>query len=53
MMISEVEEIMGPPSEIISKNGNPENQLWIYRYQEGKEVFLTFTNYKLFRIEQE
>ena len=53
MMISEVEEIMGPPSEIISKNDNPENQLWIYRYQEGKEVFLTFTNYKLFRIEQE
>ena len=50
--VSEVEKIMGPPSEIISKNDNPENQLWIYRYQDGKEIFLTFTNYKLFRIEQ-
>ena len=53
MVISEVEEIMGPPSEIISNNDNSGNQLWIYRYKEGKEVLLTFTNYKLFRIEQE
>ena len=53
MVISEVDEIMGSPSEIVSKKGNPANQLWIYRYEEGKEVLLTFTNYKLFRIEQE
>ena len=53
MVISEVEEIMGSPSEIVSNNGNSGNQLWIYRYEEVKEVLLTFTNYKLFRIEQE
>ena len=53
MVISEIEEIMGAPSEIISNDGNSANQLWIYRYQNGKEVFLTFTNYKLFRIEEQ
>jgi len=53
MVISEVEEIMGAPSEIISNDGNSANQLWIYRYQNGKEVLLTFTNYKLFRIEEQ
>ena len=53
MVISEVEEIMGAPLEIISNDRNPANQLWIYRYQNGKEVLLTFTNYKLFRIEEQ
>ena len=52
MTISEVEDIMGRPSEIIANGKDDKNQLWIYRYSPRDEVYLTFTNYRLFRIEQ-
>ena len=52
MTISQVENIMGKPSEVISSGKENENQLWIYSYENGEEVSLTFTNYKLFRIEK-
>ena len=52
MTLSQVEEIMGTPSEIIFEGKDSKNQLWIYRYDDGNEVYLTFTKYKLFRIEE-
>ena len=52
MTISEVEDIMGRPSEIVANGKDDKNQLWIYRYSPRDEVYLTFTNYRLFRIEQ-
>ena len=52
MSVSEVEDIMGSPSEIISEGEDLKNQLWIYKYENGNEVLLTFIKYKLFRIEE-
>ena len=52
MTISEVESIMGKPSEIVSSGQQNENQLWIYNYENGDEISLIFTNYKLFRIKK-
>ena len=52
MSVSEVEDIMGPPSEVISEGKDLKNQLWIYKYENGNEVLLTFIKYKLFRIEE-
>jgi len=52
MTISQVENIMGRPSEILSKGYEQKNQFWIYRYENGTEIYLTFINYKLFRIEE-
>ena len=52
MTISEVENIMGKPSEIVSSGQQNENQLWIYNYENGDEISLIFTNYKLFRIKK-
>ena len=53
MSIAQVEDIMGSPSEIVSNGSERRDQLWIYRYENGAEVYLTFTNYKLFRIEED
>jgi tetratricopeptide (TPR) repeat protein len=53
MTISQVEDIMGSPSEMMSEGSEKQNQLWIYGYENGTKVYLTFTNYKLFRIEKE
>jgi len=53
MSITQVEDIMGSPSEIVSNGLEKRDQLWIYRYENGTEVYLTFTNYKLFRIEED
>jgi len=53
MSITQVEDIMGSPSEIVSNGLERRDQLWIYRYENGTEVYLTFTNYKLFRIEED
>jgi tetratricopeptide (TPR) repeat protein len=53
MTISQVEDIMGSPSEMMSDGSEKQNQLWIYGYENGTKVYLTFTNYKLFRIEKE
>ena len=50
MTVSDVENIMGKPSEIVSSGQQNENQLWIYNYENGDEISLIFTNYKLFRI---
>jgi len=52
MTISDVENIMGKPSEIVSSGQQNENQLWIYNYENGDEISLIFTNYKLFRIKK-
>ena len=52
MSVSEVEEIMGSPSEVISEGKDLKNQLWIYKYENGNEALLTFINYKLFKIEE-
>jgi len=52
MMIYEVEKIMGNPSELVKNGLDDKNQLWIYRFENRKELYLTFTNYKLFRIEE-
>ena len=52
MMISEVEDIMGRPSELVKNGKDEKNQLWIYKIENRKELYLTFTNYKLFRIEE-
>ena len=52
MTVSEVEDIMGSPSEVISEGKDLKNQLWIYKYENGNEVLLTFIKYKLFRIEE-
>lgn len=52
MMISEVEDIMGSPSELVKNGKDEKNQLWIYRFNNRKELYLTFTDYKLFRIEE-
>ena len=53
MSVAQVEDIMGSPSEIVSNGSERRDQLWIYRYENGAEVYLTFTNYKLFRIEED
>jgi len=53
MSITQVEDIMGNPSEIVSNGSEKRDQLWIYRYENGTKVYLTFTNYKLFRIEED
>ena len=52
MMISEVEKIMGSPTEVVTNGSEGKSQLWIYQYPDKKELYLTFTNYKLFRIEE-
>ena len=52
MTISEVEDIMGNPSELVKNGIDDKNQLWIYSFNNRKELYLTFTNYKLFRIEE-
>ena len=52
MTISEVEDIMGNPSELVKNGTDDKNQLWIYRFNKREELYLTFTNYKLFRIEE-
>jgi len=52
MTVSEVEDIMGSPSEVISEGKDLKNQLWIYKYENGNEVLLTFIKYKLFKIEE-
>ncbi len=51
MTIPQVQDIMGEPSEKISRGQDQKNQLWIYRYEDGTEVVLTFSDYVLFRIE--
>jgi len=51
MTLSQVEDIMGRPSEIVANGPEKRDQLWIYRYPNGAEVYLTFTGYKLYRIE--
>ena len=52
MTIYEVETIMGKPSELLNNGIDDKNQLWIYRFNNREELYLTFTNYKLFRIEE-
>ena len=52
MTVSEVEEIMGKPFEIITNDTSGKNQLWIYKYQKEKSVVLTFIDYKLIKIEE-
>ena len=52
MTIYEVENIMGKPSELLNNGIDDKNQLWIYRFNNREELYLTFTNYKLFRIEE-
>ena len=37
--------------EVITNNNSKNNQLWIYKYQDKRSVMLTFTNYKLIKIE--
>ena len=51
MTTSDVEAIMGKPFEVITNNNSKNNQLWIYKYQDKRSVMLTFTNYKLIKIE--
>lgn len=53
MTIPQVQEIMGAPSEKTIQGEDQKNQLWIYRYQDGTSVLLTFSDYILFRIEVE
>ena len=52
MTISEVENIMGKPNEIISQSNSNENMLWIYSYDKKNTITLTFIDYKLFKIEE-
>ena len=52
MTISEVENIMGKPNEIISQSNANENMLWIYSYDKKNTITLTFIDYKLFKIEE-
>jgi len=52
MTISEVENIMGKPKEIISQSNSNENMLWIYSYDKKTTITLTFIDYKLFKIEE-
>ena len=52
MTISEVENIMGKPKEIISQSNSNENMLWIYSYDKKNTITLTFIDYKLFKIEE-
>ena len=52
MTVSEVDEIMGKPYEIITNDSSGKNQLWIYKYQNEKGVALTFIDYKLIKIEE-
>ena len=52
MTVSEVEAIMGKPFEIVSSDISGKNQLWIYKYQNEKNVMLTFIDYKLIKIEE-
>ena len=52
MTISEVENIMGKPNEIISQSNSNENMIWIYSYDKKSTITLTFIDYKLFKIEK-
>jgi hypothetical protein len=53
MTIAQVEEIMGKPSEVLSQGDDKKEQLWIYRYTGEVKIYLTFTDYILFRIEED
>jgi tetratricopeptide (TPR) repeat protein len=53
MTISQVEDIMGRPSEVVANGSEQKNQFWIYHYENGTKVYLTFTDYRLYRIEEE
>ncbi len=53
MTIAQVQEIMGEPSEKTFQGKDQKNQLWIYHYQNGTSVLLTFSDYILYRIEVE
>lgn len=53
MTIPEIQEILGEPKRIIDKtdeNGQS-IQLWIYHNNDGKDTFLSFKQYRLFKIE--
>ena len=52
MSVSEVEQIMGEPFEVIKSDTLGKNQLWIYKYLNRNSVMLTFINYKLNKIEE-
>jgi len=51
MTIPQVQDLMGPPDEIISQGYEEQDQLWIYRREDRSKVLMTFSNYILFRIE--
>jgi len=51
MTIPQVQDLMGPPDEIISQGYEAQDQLWIYRREDRSKVLMTFSNYVLFRIE--
>ena len=53
MTIAQVEEIMGKPSEVLSQGDDKKEQLWIYHYTGEVKIYLTFTDYILFRIEED
>ncbi len=53
MTIPQVQNIMGEPSEIVAKGPDQTLQLWIYRYVDGTEVSLSFSDYILFRIDRD
>ena len=52
MTASVEENIMAKTSDIVSSGQQNENHLWIYNYENGDEISLIFTNYKLFRIKK-
>ncbi|MBC8322544.1 MAG: hypothetical protein H8E70_03125 [Candidatus Marinimicrobia bacterium] len=54
MTVPDIQSLLGYPKEIIEKKDNEGSsiQLWIYPLEDGGEMYLSFKDYILFKIEK-
>ncbi len=55
MTIPDIQSLLGPPKDIIQKKDKEglSIQLWIYPLEDGGEMYLSFKDYILFKIEKD
>jgi hypothetical protein len=55
MTIPDIQSLLGKPKEIIEKKDNDglSIQMWIYPLEDGGEMYLSFKDYILFKIEKD
>ncbi|MDP7165638.1 MAG: hypothetical protein QF667_02340, partial [Candidatus Marinimicrobia bacterium] len=55
MTVPDIQSLLGHPKEIIEKKDNDGSsiQMWIYPLEKGGEMYLSFKDYILFKIEKD